>query len=165
MNDSINLQQQIAHRERMTQLYIVGAVILICVMALNIALVGITYWLFTKNAKDIAFAVALFNTVAGIITTGIAYIAPSPLQSAASRRSDSPVPAGTPSDPISTSDVHDTPADLPAPAAQDADFHPTDSVEAAMPVYDDADFQVSEPFPRGGIDNIDPDYLKEEDAK
>lgn len=92
--------------KEMRMLATLAFVVALCAFALSVTLVGLAFSYLEGKQIEIGLILGLASTIGGIVTTCIAYLAPSPLQQMASRRSDSGVmPAGTPKDPVSTQEV------------------------------------------------------------
>lgn len=77
-------------RKEMRMLAILAVVVILCSVSLASTLIGLTIAYILGKITDIGLVLGLSATVGGIVTTCIAYLAPSPLQNAMQRRTDGP---------------------------------------------------------------------------
>jgi hypothetical protein len=168
-------QAKLAHAKEMLLVNYIGAVIVISVLGLVGTMAGLTIWAMNNPTHDVGIILGIFGTVGGVITTGLAYLAPSPLQSSSRRSSDTGTPAGTPADPISTNEVSSQgaqPLAVPTNHNAKADPLPVDITPDDDDLKADAtgeltehDFEPSEPVKRGDDDTLDAAYTEEEPTK
>ena len=162
---------QMSHTKEMQIVWFIGVAILIAVLSLAITMIGVTAWMLWRENKDVGIVLGLYATIAGIATTGLAYLAPSPLQSAQARRvSDSAIPTGTPSDPISTDQVDNSKSEeivfdknnskSKLPSVVDLTPDDPDLVADEFGEFTELDFEPSELIKRGELDSLDPSYTE-----